>query len=235
MLKLDSKSKYETMKIFTLKLGVTNCYLLQEKGTVLIDAGESRKCGKFLAELKKLGVAPEEISLIVVTHTHWDHIGCAKRIQALTKAKVAVHANEKRILENGELSMPPGATRWGKFLSPIFAKWSEKFNIEPVGADIIIENALSLEEYGIDAEAIFTPGHSSGSVSVLLPTGEAFVGDAAMNMFPLTFRPGPPIFAEDLNGLKKSWQTLINKGAKKIFPAHGKPFDIELIKRQLFG
>ncbi len=221
------------MAINTIKVGVTNCYIIKEEGTILIDAGEPEKCDKFSAGLKKIGISPEEISLLIITHTHWDHIGCASEIKKLTNAKIAIHKNEKEILEKGKISMPPGVTRWGKFLSPLFASISEKLNIEPVNAEIIIENGLSLNEYGIDGEVLFTPGHSVGSLSVILPTGEAFVGDAAMNMFPLTFKPGLPIFAEDVSLLRKSWQTLINKGVKKIYPAHGKPFDVEAIKKQL--
>ncbi len=221
------------MKIDTIKLGVTNCYLLRDHGTILIDAGESGKSEKFLSKLKKLGVSPEEISLILITHTHWDHIGGARKLKSLTNANVVVHTNEKRILETGEMLKPPGVNRWGRFLIKVLAKLGEKSKLETVEADIVIEDKFSLAEYGIEAEVIFTPGHSSGSITVLLPTGEAFVGDTAMNMFPLTFRPGLPIFAEDLDRLKKSWQTLITKGAKRIFPAHGKPFDVEIIKKQL--
>ena len=48
-----------------------------------------------------------------------------------------------------------------------------------------------------------------------------------MNGLPLTIGPGLPIFAEDMSAVKNSWRKLIKKGAKKIHPAHGKPFPIE--------
>jgi glyoxylase-like metal-dependent hydrolase (beta-lactamase superfamily II) len=57
---------------------------------------------------------------------------------------------------------------------------------------------------------IHTPGHSSGSVSVLLETGDVFVGDLAMNGLPLRLGPGLPIFAEDLQKVKESWKMLSN-------------------------
>ena len=57
---------------------------------------------------------------------------------------------------------------------------------------------MSLAGYGIPGKIIYTPGHSMGSVSVLLDNGEAFVGDLAMNEFPLRLSPGLPIFAEDM-------------------------------------
>ena len=72
-----------------------------------------------------------------------------------------------------------------------------------------------------------------GSVSVLLDAGEAFVGDLAMNRFPLRFFPGLPIFADDLDAVTASWQLLLAQGARTVYPAHGKPFPAEVIQRAL--
>ena len=94
---------------------------------------------------------------------------------------------------------------------------------------------LSLFEYGIQGKIINTPGHSSGSVSVLLETGDVFVGDLAMNKFPLRLSPGLPIFAEDLSKLKESWRLLLDQGAKTVYPAHGEPFSADIIRKALLG
>lgn len=100
--------------------------------------------------------------------------------------------------------------------------------------DIVLENEeFSLEEYGISGKVVYTPGHSSGSVSVLLETGEAFVGDMAMNKFPLRLSPGLPIYAENWPSLVNSWQLLLNGGAKTVYPSHGGPFSIDIIKKEL--
>jgi glyoxylase-like metal-dependent hydrolase (beta-lactamase superfamily II) len=114
-----------------------------------------------------LGLSPEEIQYLVLTHSHFDHI-CG--VPGLLKA---------------------------------FPK------------------------------IIYTPGHSLGSVSVLLNTGDAFVGDLAMSAFPACLSPGLTIFADDFQKLKKSCQVLIDKGAKRIYPAHGKPFSIDVIKKAI--
>jgi glyoxylase-like metal-dependent hydrolase (beta-lactamase superfamily II) len=63
-----------------------------------------------------------------------------------------------------------------------------------------------------------------------LDTGDAFVGDLAMNAFPLRLRPGLPIFAEDVNKVRDSWELLLARGAKKIYPAHGNSFSAEIIR-----
>ena len=100
--------------------------------------------------------------------------------------------------------------------------------------EIILEaEGFSLAEFGIPGKVIHTPGHSSGSISVLLETGDAFVGDLAMNGFPLRIGPGLPIFADDLQKVKESWKMLLDRGAKMIYPAHGNPFSAEIIRKVL--
>jgi glyoxylase-like metal-dependent hydrolase (beta-lactamase superfamily II) len=106
--------------------------------------------------------------------------------------------------------------------------------IPGTNVDIVIgDEGLSLDEYGVSGKVVYTPGHSSGSVSVLLETGDAFVGDMAMNMFPLRLSPGLPIFAEDLGKVKESWKLLLDQGAKMIYPVHGKPFSADIIRNAL--
>lgn len=101
-------------------------------------------------------------------------------------------------------------------------------HIPATNVDLILgDEEFSLGEFGIAGKVIPTPGHSPGSVSILLETGDAFVGDLAMNAFPLRLSPGLPIFAEDLQKVKNSWKLLLDYGAKMIYPAHGSPFTAE--------
>jgi len=104
-------------------------------------------------------------------------------------------------------------------------------SLEKALASLSIE--LPLIGYGIPGKILYTPGHSMGSVSVLLETGDAFVGDLAMNGFPLRYGPGLPIFAEDMQMVRESWRLLVDAGAETIYPAHGKPFSVDFIRRAL--
>ena len=88
-------------------------------------------------------------------------------------------------------------------------------------------------EYGIPGKVIYTPGHSWGSVSVLMDSGEAFVGDLAMNMLPMRLNPGLPVFGDDFQIIKKSWRKLLDMGAKTVYPAHGKSFPVEILYKDL--
>jgi glyoxylase-like metal-dependent hydrolase (beta-lactamase superfamily II) len=66
-----------------------------------------------------------------------------------------------------------------------------------------------------------------------LDSGEAFVGDLAMNGLPLRLGAGLPRFAEDLGVVKKSWRLLLDRGAKWIYPGHGKLFKAEVLEKLL--
>ena len=91
--------------------------------------------------------------------------------------------------------------------------------------DIILgDEEFSLSEFGVAGKIVPTPGHSQGSVSISLDTGDAFVDDLAMNAFPLCFSPDLLIFAEDLQRVRDSLALLLDCGAKVIYPAHGTPF-----------
>jgi glyoxylase-like metal-dependent hydrolase (beta-lactamase superfamily II) len=98
---------------------------------------------------------------------------------------------------------------------------------------VLSDEESSLVDYGIPGKIIYTPGHSMGSVSVLLETGDTFVGDLAMNKFPLRLNPGLPIFAEDWQKLQESWKLLLDAGARTIYPAHGKAFSADVIRKAL--
>jgi hydroxyacylglutathione hydrolase len=67
----------------------------------------------------------------------------------------------------------------------------------------------------------------------LLDTGEAFVGCMAHNNLPFRLRPGLPIYALDIDSIKANWKLIIDKGAKMIYPGHGNPFPVEVMKKIL--
>ena len=145
-----------------------------------------------------------------------------------------MHQREKGWLEKSLKPMPPGVTTWGHIFSKIIGMFLPLIHIPGTHVDLVLgDEDFSLEEYGIPGKVIYTPGHSSGSVSVLLDTGDAFVGDMAMNKFPLRFGPGMPFFAEDMVKLKERWNLLLDAGAKIIYPAHGESFSADIIRKAL--
>ena len=221
-------------RIVSMKLGMTNCYLLQDKGTILIDAGGPKQAEKFRKELDKAAVRPDEVKLILITHGHWDHVGSARDIKDLTGAKLAIHELDREDLEQGLVRLPPGVTRWGRFFISLNGLLKSLTCFPSSRVDIVLKDEeMSLEPYGIAGRVIPTPGHSAGSVTVLLDTGEAFVGDIAMNGPPLRKGPGLPIFAVDLPRVKESWRALLDRGVKTIYPGHGNPISADAMRQAL--
>jgi len=217
--------------IFSINLGIDSCYLIRGKTVVMIDGGVPNKLRAFKNKLSKLHIHPEEIKLIVLTHSHIDHAGSARSIRDLTGAKIAIHEKERMFLEEGGMVIPKGVNLWGKITQPVISTFFKRMSFPKVEADIVITgNEFLLSEYGIDGKIIHTPGHTPGSISLLLNTGEAFVGCMAHNGFPFRRKPGLPIYAENISDLKESWKRLIDMGAKTVFPGHGKPFPVEIIK-----
>jgi hydroxyacylglutathione hydrolase len=224
-------------QIFTIRTGITRCYLIKDKGTILIDAGVPKRIRTFQKAFEKLKIPANEIKLILLTHGDADHVGSARDLRALTGARIAIHEYDRRTFEQSLYNFPPGVTRWGRtlhfILNPILKKVLSDFPTD--NADIVLdENDYSLADFGIPGKIVYTPGHTKGSVSVLLESGEAFVGCLAHNNIPFRLRPGLPIFAEDIEKLKKSWKSIIEQGARMIYPGHGNPFSVDVIKRALW-
>ena len=223
-----------SINIYPIPLGVDRCYIIQDKGVIMIDGGAPKKRKAFIKSTKKTSITPEDIKLLILTHGHWDHIGSAKDIKEITGAKIALHKREKDWLEKSLKPLPPAVTLWGKIFAKVMGTFMSFVHIPATHVDIIFgDEEFALAEFGIAGKVISTPGHSPGSVSVLLETGDAFVGDLAMNGFPLRLSPGLPIFAEDIQKVKDSWKLLLDNGATRVYPAHGKPFPADIIRKVL--
>jgi glyoxylase-like metal-dependent hydrolase (beta-lactamase superfamily II) len=214
--------------VITVKLKVTNCYLIRgSKGYVMVDAGPPKTAKIFQAALQEKSIDPGEIKLIFITHGHWDHWGSLKAIRDMTGAEIAINYREKPWLEEKQVRIPRGFGAWGKSLFVLLPvmKPSIKAGLETLVADTSLpDEDHSLEPYGIKGRIVHTPGHTDGSMSLLLDSGDAFVGDLAMSGFPRIQGPGPFVLGTDINEMKRSWQLLLDAGAVKIWPSHGKPF-----------
>ena len=223
------------VQIDTIALGIGHSYVIRDQGAIIVDGGDTKKAKEFVKGIENISLKPEEIKLIVITHGHVDHIGTAAEIKEITRAKLAMHEQEKDCLEKGLMPLPPGLSMWGTVLLCIMKIFMVPFKtITPTQVDIVLDdNEFSLTDYDIAGKVIHTPGHSPGSVSVLLETGDAFVGDLAMNTLPMRFSPGLPIFGDSMEMIKNSWRLLLNQGAKMVYPAHGNPFPVGIIEKAL--
>jgi glyoxylase-like metal-dependent hydrolase (beta-lactamase superfamily II) len=163
-------------------------------------------------------------------------MGSAAALRDITGAPLAVHEREASWVETGNPPLPPGVTAWGRAFMALHRALMPLIDIPPASVDRRLgDGVTSLDEFGIPGFVVPTPGHSPGSVSVVLDTGQAFVGDLAMNRLPLRLKPGLPIFADDLAEVRRSWQRLLEYPVSRVFPAHGREFSVDVIRRILEG
>lgn len=216
-----------------IPVGICNCYLLRGERTVLIDAGAQGGIQAFLRGMQKLNIDPREISLILITHGHWDHIGSLYPIQQITGAQVAIHHCDQAWVENGNPAFPRGVTPYGKGMV-----WLANRLIHPhlghVKVDRVLdENGMSLANYGIPGKVLHTPGHTLGHMSILLDSGEAFVGDMANNDWYLRLTPGLAVLADDVDMMVKSWKRILPLGITRVYPAHGLDFPVDVMQKEI--
>lgn len=221
------------IKIFSKRLGINFVHLIKADGCIMIDVGPSFAFSGIKTWFNSIPINPTDVSLIVITHAHFDHAGAVAEAKELTKAQVAVHRSEQDMLRTGITPLPTPAAAWGKVGYALMKPLKKVLPYPGLEADLVIaDEGLPLNEFGIPGRIIHTPGHTKGSMSVLLDNGDAFVGCMTHNGPPFRLSPNHPIFANDLDRLWNSWKLLLDQGAKTIYPGHGKPFSIDEIQRK---
>lgn len=216
-----------------IPVGIDNCFLLRGERTIFVDGGAWGGLSSFQSGLKKLNVDPKEIELILLTHGHWDHITCLSDIQRMTGAKIAVHGRDQFMVETGEPPFPAGVNAYGRIMSAS-AKALLPLKLPKLKVDVVIEDGgMSLNEYGIPGMVVYTPGHSMGHISIILDSGDALIGDMAMNSWFLRLTPGLPILADDIKLVVESWKKILPMGVKQVYPAHGMDFPVEVIQKEI--
>lgn len=212
------------MKVITVPLSYTNCYLVQTaQGWILVDAGRQSMARSFRRQLDRLDIDPQDIKLIIITHAHFDHVGSLAQIKSMCASPVLAHPREASIIEAGEVVIPPGTNLLGNMVSWLGRHSTRILGFAKTKVEITVDQEYDLTPFGVAGIIIPTPGHTPGSLSVLLEDGQAIVGDLAMNF---SRRTNFPIFAEQPAQIASSWELLINKGATVFYPAHGRRLPI---------
>ena len=216
-----------------------NVFLIRGRtGCVLVDTGNPGKADLILDRLAAHGVAPRDIRLILITHGHIDHFGSAATLRKRTGAPVAIHALDEDAVRQG-IHQPDSLQPTGRLIAFLMRLLPQRLAVPDRALgfrpDVLLNEELRLDDYGVAGRVIPTPGHTPGSVSVLLDNGEAIVGDMVMGkLMGLIRKPGPPLVAWDLERNWESLRQLLALSPCIVYVGHGGPFkDVSgLIRKQ---
>ena len=203
--------------IHTLNLRMANVYLIENhRGLFLIDTGMPGDDRQILRKIDS--ISSKNLRFIFITHVHLDHFGSAAAIQRYTGAPIGIHRADAVALATGrtDLGRVRGSGRIIQWILPLF---NAVYHPKTQPADFLYEDGDSLEEFGLNALVVHTPGHTPGSSSVLLEDRNVFVGDL------LSTNGGTHpqrYFATDWNQIPQSLRRLGAFHPKAIYPGHGK-------------
>ncbi|NPE30159.1 MBL fold metallo-hydrolase [Methanococcoides sp. SA1] len=144
-------------------------YLIYGRDICLVDCGVAGSENIIFDHIKATGRDPDEISLIVQTHSHADHTGSTPAIKELTGCKVAAHRDAVEWIEHPDIQAK---------IRPV--PGFENISGGPFRVDEILEDGDLIElDDVLSMKVMHTPGHSKGSISLmLLPDNVLFTGDA---------------------------------------------------------
>jgi glyoxylase-like metal-dependent hydrolase (beta-lactamase superfamily II) len=188
---------------------MTNCYLLSSQNEIaVIDPGFEGL--KILDAARKLN---GQITHIINTHGHVDHIGANRMIKEVTQAKIYIHKDDQ------ELLIHPS-----KNLSLLMGEY-----ISSPEADVLLDEGDLIKVGSVELKVIHTPGHTPGSICLTSEkfsfTGDTlFVDSIGRTDFPLSCEK--KIF----ESLKKL--TTILTDEQIIYPGHGEWAVFREVKKQ---
>jgi glyoxylase-like metal-dependent hydrolase (beta-lactamase superfamily II) len=196
---------------------------------LLVDTNRRKYRPHLIRALEELHIT--RIDYLILTHTHFDHAENAAFIREQYGAKVIVHESEADFLAAGDSPIPRGSLFLTAMITSMLPKRAQKiFKYEPCPVDIRITDNFDLSPLGFPARLAHTPGHSRGSISIIMNDKSfALVGDMLFGKF--SGSAFPP-FADDIPQLKKSWEVLLDSGCPVFYPAHGKQVTRELLERE---
>jgi glyoxylase-like metal-dependent hydrolase (beta-lactamase superfamily II) len=153
-------------------------YLLLGDSVVIVDTGISGQTRRILDRLAAEGRAAADVSLILLTHGHGDHVGSAAALRDATGARIALGAGDEEKCASGIDKEMRARHPLNKTLLRA-VRGHHAMSPAPRGPvpDVIVDKETSLLGFGIDAVAVPTPGHTRGSLSVFTAGGDALVGD----------------------------------------------------------
>lgn len=212
--------------IITTGSSFSNSYLLKGARTAIIDTGILGQDKKILATLEANGIARDNVSLIILTHGHGDHYGTLKKLKDAIDVPVMAGWPDAGYIEKGDSAPVVPVNMTGRVM-----KLFTGAKADPCKVDVIVKNDMDLNDYGLDARVLMTPGHTMGSLSILASDGGCAIGDLLGS---IVFKDniGRAPFAEAPDMIGASLKKVLDSGAKYLYPGHGNRWDASAMRQK---
>lgn len=161
--------------------------LRDEDGQItLVDAGLSTSPGRIATALDEIGAGRPDVTRIIATHNHADHVGGLKKVVKRTAAPVSMHRDDAEDVRNGRPAPLDPTAPLGRLIHRL--PWR--------AAAVPVQQELTdgqMVDVAGGVQVVHTPGHTPGHISLLhLASGTLITGDAIWNM---NARRTWPVFA----------------------------------------
>lgn len=210
----------QTLKRLTTWFNQINVYLISTPyGPILVDSAAPGMFWWLLKSLREVGIAPEQLAGVVVTHFHIDHVGTA---MALQKCGVPVYALAAEVpILMGDTAHPGYGGTAGRVL--LAAERLLFGNPSFVGVRSL---EVGQKLLGTTWRVVASPGHTPGSLALFNEdTGDLLSGDTLVSDFCCP-RANLSFFTPDCKTLVESALNLMALEPKYIHPGHGKPLPL---------
>lgn len=209
---------YQLSGIWGTGIWSGNVFLLVGDNLTLVDTGFKGRSAHILKEAGRLGYSPSDITNIIITHHHADHVGSLAALKKITRAKVVAHPADAPYID-GRLPQPgPARPRWlSKTLAPLHRLWTTT----PVAVDILVNDGDELPLLG-GIKVLHTPGHTPGSICLFLQQERLVIaGDVLAHTFRLSLPS--KAFTVDIAQEIRSIKRLASLDFDVICFGHGSP------------
>lgn len=223
--------------IYSYRAGMSNGFFVKDKGVIAIDTGTVEGSSTVLEQCRQFGIDPKSIKLIVITHGHVDHFFNVPAMKKVTGAQVLCHTEATPFLREGRHPDVVARTKLGEQILARQAEDGPPLDHVPCcEPDIVIDAPYDLHPWGIPGSIIHTPGHSKGCISIILDSGEAFVGDLYAEPADGSGPSGPAYFTypgKHSDEVPVSISRLLALGVHTFYSGHGGPFTKQEIEKRL--
>ncbi|WP_030759297.1 MBL fold metallo-hydrolase [Streptomyces sp. NRRL F-2664] len=208
-------------RLHMLRFPIGQAHLWQDGADLtLVDAGNVASAAEIEGAIRSLGLLPERLERIVLTHCHRDHVGAAGELAGRWGAQVLAHRLDAPVIR-GERPVPePVLLDWEV---PLYAHGLTVPEAPPTRVDRELEDGDALG-FGDGAYVVHAPGHTDGSIGVHLPHhGVLFAGDCIAAV-------GPPmlgVFNVDKARAVGSFRRLAGLAPRVACFGHGDPLTVD--------